>query len=141
MLCIIFLQKVFPGIFQVIISNGMVLSLRYPISRDSFSGRLALPQSGAIPPLVLSFAQAHLCDTPFCYISRDNCAIPHENKHERVFAILSLQVSRDMKSIAAEPLSPGSPQISIREGASSLFGRGPESPEDPYPPIPGVGTG
>ena len=29
------------------------------------------------PPLVLSFVQAHLCDTPFCYIFRDNCAIPH----------------------------------------------------------------
>ena len=36
------------------------------------------------PPLALSFAQAHLCDTPFCYISRDICAIPHKNKHERV---------------------------------------------------------
>ena len=34
------------------------------------------------PPLVLSFAQAHLCDTPFCNVSRDNCAIPHKNKHE-----------------------------------------------------------
>ena len=28
------------------------------------------------PLLVLSFAQAHLCDTPFCYISRTSCAIP-----------------------------------------------------------------
>ena len=27
------------------------------------------------PPLVLSFRQAHLCDTPCCYISRENCAI------------------------------------------------------------------
>ena len=27
-----------------------ILSLRYPISRDTFSGRLALPQNGAIPP-------------------------------------------------------------------------------------------
>ena len=36
------------------------------------------------PPLVLSFTQAHLCDTPFCNVSRDNCAIPHKNKHERV---------------------------------------------------------
>ena len=31
------------------------------------------------PPLVLSFTQAHLCDTPFFNISRDNCAIPHKN--------------------------------------------------------------
>ena len=57
-----------------------ILSLRYPISRDTFSGRLALPQNCAIP----RFTQAHLCDTPFCNISRDNCAIPHKNKHENV---------------------------------------------------------
>ena len=62
-----------------------ILSLRYPISRDTFSGRLALPQNGAIPPpLVLNFIQTHLCDTPFCNVSRDNCAIPHKNKHERI---------------------------------------------------------
>ena len=30
-------------------------------------------------PLVLSFSQAHLCDTPSCNISRDSCAIPHKN--------------------------------------------------------------
>ena len=36
------------------------------------------------PPLVLSFTQAHLCDTPFCNVSRDNCAIPHKNMHEKV---------------------------------------------------------
>ena len=58
------------------------------------------------PPLVLSFTQAHLCDTPFCNISRDNCAIPHKEQARKSFAILSLQVSRDMKSIAAGPLSP-----------------------------------
>ena len=50
-----------------------------------------------IPPFVFSFAQALLCDTPFCNASRDNCAIPHKNKPEKNFAILSLQVSRDMK--------------------------------------------
>ena len=55
-----------------------ILSLRYPVSRDTFQGRSAVPQIGAItPPLALSFTQAHLCDTPFCYVSRDNCAIPH----------------------------------------------------------------
>ena len=71
-----------------------------------FGGRLAHSiKMVRYPPLVLSFTQAHLCDTPFCNILRDNCAIPHKNKHERVFAILSLQVSRDMRSIAAGPLS------------------------------------
>ena len=34
------------------------------------------------PLLVLSFTQARLCDTPFCNVLRDNCAIPHKNKHE-----------------------------------------------------------
>ena len=42
-----------------------VLSLRYPISRDTFQGRLALPQNGAIPP-------------PWHLVShRRICAIPH----------------------------------------------------------------
>ena len=57
------------------------------------------------PPLVLSFTQAHLCDTPWCNVSRDNCAIPPQKQARNSFAILSLQVSRDMKSIAAGPLS------------------------------------
>ena len=53
-----------------------ILSLRYPISRDTFSGRLALPKMVRYPPLVLNFTQTHLCDTPVCNVSRDNCAIP-----------------------------------------------------------------
>ena len=31
------------------------------------------------PSSVLSSTQAHLCNTPCCNVSRDNCAIPHEN--------------------------------------------------------------
>ena len=42
-----------------------------------FEGSHHSPKWCDTPPLVLSFAQAHLCDTPFCYVSRDNCAIPH----------------------------------------------------------------
>ena len=61
-----------------------ILSLRYPISRDTFSGRLALPQNDATPPLVCSLTQTHLCDTPSCDISRDNCAILYKNKHKIV---------------------------------------------------------
>ena len=85
-------------------------TLRYcrcdtPISCDTFSGRLALPQNGAItPPLVLSFTQTHACDTPFCKISRDICAMPHE-KTRKSLAILSLQVLRDTKSSATGPLN------------------------------------
>ena len=47
-------------------------------------GGQQLPKMVRYPPLVLSSTQAHLCDTPFCNISRDKCAIPHKNKHERV---------------------------------------------------------
>ena len=59
------------------------------------------------PSYLASFTQAHLCDTPFCNVSRDSYAIPHkkQKKTRKSFAILSLQVSRDMKSIAAGPLS------------------------------------
>ena len=42
------------------------------------------PNRVRYPPLALSFTQAQQCDTPFCNISRDNCAMPHKNKHERV---------------------------------------------------------
>ena len=60
----------------------------------------------AIPPLVLSFIKAHLCDTPFCNIYRAIIVRhPNWNKHDKNSAILSLQVSRDMKSIAVRPLS------------------------------------
>ena len=98
--------------------DSAILSLRYPVLRDTFSGRLAAPKNGAIPPPWYFYLhQTYLCDTPFCNISRDNCAIPHKNKHKIVFAILSLQVSRDMKSIAAGPLSnyccSASPEIDL----------------------------
>ena len=48
-----------------------------------FKGGQDCPKVVRCPPLVLSFTRAHLCNTPFCNISRDKCAIPHENKHER----------------------------------------------------------
>ena len=114
-----------------------ILSLRYPISRDTFQGRVALPQNGAIPPLAITFTQAHLCDTPFCNVSRDTCVIPHEEFCDIIatyrailvrypmksFVILSLQVSRDMKSIAAGPLCsrvPVFPSTSLRFRSSNL---------------------
>ena len=49
-----------------------------------FKGGPHFPKMVRYPPLVLGVTQAHLCDTPFCNVSRDNCAIPHQNKHERV---------------------------------------------------------
>ena len=56
------------------------------------------------PALLLSFAQTHLCNTPFCNISRDSCAIPQKKQARKSFAILSLQVLRDMESIATGPV-------------------------------------
>ena len=63
-------------------------------------------------PLVLSFTQAHLYDTPFCNVSRDKCAIPHKSRDKRErereresSSIPSLQASRYMKRIAAGPPS------------------------------------
>ena len=49
-----------------------------------FQGGYTSPKRVRYPHLVLSFTQTHLCDTPFCNISRNNCAIPHKSKHERV---------------------------------------------------------
>ena len=40
-----------PELSGPISRDTAILSLRYPISRDTFSGRFALPQNGAIPPL------------------------------------------------------------------------------------------
>ena len=63
------------------------------------------------PPFVLSFTQAHPCDTPLCNVSRDTCAIPPKKQAPTSFEILSLQASRDVKGIAAGPLSKLSPSI------------------------------
>ena len=98
------LGPAWPSLSGPISRDTAIVSLRYPLSRDTFSAIPAIPQQGAIPPLLPSFTQTYQCDTPFCNISRDTCAIPQENKHENIFAILSLKVSRDMKSIAAGPL-------------------------------------
>ena len=60
------------------------LSLRYPLSRDTFSATPAIPQQGAIPPFGAFFTRTYQCDIPICNISRDTCAMPQENKHEKV---------------------------------------------------------
>ena len=41
-----------------------ILSLRYPISRDTFSGNLALPHNGAIPPPWYLVSHRHICAIP-----------------------------------------------------------------------------
>ena len=71
---------------EMIILGGPISILRYyrrytPYRAILFSGRLLLPQNGAIPSLVLCFRQARPCDSK---VSRDNCAIPTKNEHEKV---------------------------------------------------------
>ena len=70
----------FSKMFVLQFPGGLVAPYRAlsgPISRDTpyctvpSSGRLTAPQNGAIPLLVLSLTQAHLCDTPCCNMSRD----------------------------------------------------------------------
>ena len=78
-----------------------------------FQGGQHFPKMVQYPPLVLSFTKAHLCDTPFYNISRENCAIPPQKQAQKSFAILSLQVSRDMKGIATGPLRR---EASLRHG-------------------------
>ena len=73
-------QNVSQGLSGPVSRDTAILSLRYPISRDTFKGRSHSPKMVRYPPWVLSFTQAHLCDTPFCNVSRDNCAIPQEKK-------------------------------------------------------------
>ena len=70
---------------------------QYPLSRDTFSAIPAIPQQGAKPPFGAFFTQTYQCDTPFCNISRNTCAIPPGKQARNIFAILSLKVSRDMK--------------------------------------------
>ena len=55
-----------------------------PYRATLFKGGWHTPKMVRYPPLLLRFTKAHLCDTPFWNISRENCAIPHNNKHERV---------------------------------------------------------
>ena len=70
----------------------------------TFDSYLALPQNGAIPPMVFSSTQAHLCDTPCCNISRQVRDTPY-NQARKSFAILSLQVLCDMESVVVGPLN------------------------------------
>ena len=82
-----------------------ILSLRYPISSDAHAGRLVLaPKMVPYSLLALSFTQACLCDPPFATYRAIIVGYPIKRSTKQ-FAILSLQVSGDMKSIAAGPLS------------------------------------
>ena len=88
-----------------------IVSLRYPLSRDTFSAIPAIPKQGAIPPLAKALQVGALFDTDISvrypilqHIARYLCDTPGKQARKH-FAILSLKVSCDMKSIAAGPLS------------------------------------
>ena len=81
-----------------------VVSLRCPLSRDTFSAIPAIPQQGAIPPLAAFFYTDISVRYPILqHIARYLCDTPRKQARKS-FAILSLKVSRNMKSIAAGPL-------------------------------------
>ena len=46
------------------------------------------------PPLILSFRQAHLCDNPFCNVSRDNCAIPIKTSTKEFCNTIATSIAR-----------------------------------------------
>ena len=75
--------------------------LRYYRCDTPYRAILLLREEVSAPPkwcnTPLSFTQAHLCDTPFCNVSRDNCARCPIEQAQKTSAILSLQVSHDMK--------------------------------------------
>ena len=82
-----------------------IVSLRYPLSRDTFSAIPAIPPQGAIPPFGALFYTDMSVQYPILqHIAQDLCDTPGKQARKSV-AILSLKVSRDMKSIAAGPLS------------------------------------
>ena len=88
--------------WPLILRDAAVLSLRYPTSRDTVVGKLALPQNGAIPPLVLIVIHRNICAIPYFATYRAILVrYPIKQQARKSFAIPPLQVSRDIKSIAA----------------------------------------
>ena len=46
------------------------------------------------PALALNFTRTHLCDTPFCNVSRDNCAIPTETSTKEFCDTIATSIAR-----------------------------------------------
>ena len=83
-----------------------IVLLQYPLWRDTFAATPAIPPQGAIPPLGAFFYTDISLPYPILQrIARCLCDTPGKQARNRL-AILSLKVSRDMKSIATGPLSP-----------------------------------
>ena len=79
------------------------VSLRYPLSRDTFSAIAAIPQQGGPPHGAFFFTDVSVRYPILQHIARYLCDTPGKQTR-KIFAILSLKVSRDMKSIATGPL-------------------------------------
>ena len=85
--------------------DSAIVSLRCPLSRDTFSAIPAIPQQGCIPALGALFYTDISVRYPILqHIARYSCDTPGKEARTS-FAILSLNVSRDTRSIAAGPLS------------------------------------
>ena len=67
-----------------------------PYGAIPFSGRLAPPQMVRHPPWYL-VRQAHLCDTPFCYIWRHTCAIPIKTNTKDFCDTIATSIARHEK--------------------------------------------
>ena len=79
-------------------------SLRYHISHDTSSWRITAPKNGAIPPPWYLVSHRHICAISHLqHIQQQLCDTPHKQTANS-FALLSLQVSHNIRSIAAEPL-------------------------------------
>ena len=108
-----------------------IVSLRYPLSRDTFSAIPAIPQQGAIPPLAALFYTDISVRYPILqHIARYLCDTPGKQARKS-FAILSLKVLRDMKSIAAGPQK--CPK-SLGEGAKGVLDPGAKVSQESFAP-------
>ena len=84
--------------------DNAIVSVRYPLSRDYFLSHPSNPPTGCDTPLgVLFYTDISVRYPILQHIARYLCDTPGKQARKS-FAIISLKVSRDMKSIAAGPL-------------------------------------
>ena len=87
------------------ISRGTgILSLRYPISHDTFSVSLPIPTKGAMPPLDSSLTQTYLCDATYHTVVARQAA---ETRTNYFCGAKVTEALRDMRSIASGLLRQG----------------------------------
>ena len=97
-----------PRLSGPILRDIAIVSLRFPLSRDTFSAIPAIPKQGAIPSFgALFYTDISLRYPILQHIARYLCDTPGKQA-PKTFATQSLKVSRDVKSIAAGPLRPSS---------------------------------